>query len=62
MNDLMWAELHYLNKVKPFGPEALTDHIEQNPDAWNKLFDKTDITFSQIPCKDLLDIRGLHEN
>jgi len=28
LNDLMWAELKYLSKLKPFTMENLTHHIE----------------------------------
>ena len=62
MNDLMWAELHYLNKVKPFSEEILTNHIEQNPEQWNKLFDLTDVSFSTLPNKALFDMKDLHES
>jgi dynein heavy chain len=61
ITDLMWAELHYLNNVKPFNEDVLTNHILQNPEQWSKLFDLDAISFSEIPCKGLLDIRSLHE-
>ena len=61
ITDLMWADLHYLNNVKPFHEDVLTNHILQNPEEWNKLFDLTTLSFSDIPCKGLLDIGRLHE-
>ena len=56
MNDLMWAELHYLNNVSPFKEESLTTHIESNPEEWNKIFDMQDFEFKCIPSKHMLDV------
>lgn len=35
MNDVVWAELDALSKIKPFSPENLMGHVKENPAVWN---------------------------
>ena len=62
MTDLMWAELHFLNNVAPFSQESVTDHILQNPEQWNKIFEKKHLEFRDIPSYKMLDTMNLHGN
>ena len=57
LNDLMWAELKYLSKLKPFNFGNLTDHIEKNPEAWNKLIDMDTIEYKDLPNGELLNLK-----
>lgn len=57
LNDLMWAELKYLSKLKPFTMENLTHHIEQNPEAWNRLIDIDTIEYKDLPNADILNLK-----
>jgi len=57
LNDLMWAELKYLSKLKPFNFANLTSHIEQNPTLWHSLIDKDKVNFEDLPNNGLLNLK-----
>ena len=70
MNDVIWAELDALSFVRPFSKEILMGHIHENPALWNQLFDHKHVAFADLPCHNLIDIKGffdpnaakIHEN
>ena len=57
INDLMWAELSFLNTINPFNEENLTDHIMNNPEKWRYLFDMKQIGFSDLPNRNEINVR-----
>jgi hypothetical protein len=57
LNDMMWAELKYLSKLKPFNFGNLTDHIEKNPTMWHELIEAKVVSFEDLPNNGLLNLK-----
>ena len=57
LNDMMWAELKYLSKLKPFNFGNLTSHIESNPALWHELIELDAIDFADLPNNGLLNLK-----
>lgn len=56
MDDLMWAELNYLNKLRPFTPHNLTEHIMRNPGQWNRVYEVDDANYTDFPNRGMLEL------
>jgi hypothetical protein len=57
LNDMMWAEMKYLSKLKPFNFGNLTDHVEKNPALWAELIEAESINFENLPNHGLLNLK-----
>jgi hypothetical protein len=54
---MMWAEMKYLTKLKPFNFGNLTDHVEKNPTLWHELIEAETISFEDLPNNGLLNLK-----
>jgi hypothetical protein len=59
MNSMMWADLKYLARLKPFNTANLLNHLVQNKESWDNFYERRDkpLRFADLPNRDLLDLR-----
>ena len=59
VDGMMWAEILYLSKFKPFNQKNMVDHFVNQKQEWVDFFNTRDetLTFEELPNKELLDLR-----
>ena len=55
MTNLMFAELLALKDIAPFNYENLVSHILKNPIIWDKVYKSSNIIFTELPNRALID-------